>query len=56
MLGLCCCAGFSLVVTSWGSSPVVVHLLLVAVASFVAERGLYGASVAVDPSSRVQAQ
>ena len=56
MLGLCCCAGFSLVVTSWGSSPVVVHPLLVEVASFFVKRGLYGASVAMDPSSRVQAQ
>ena len=38
--GLPCCAGFSLVVASGGSSRVAVHGFLVAVASLVAEHGL----------------
>ena len=33
LLGLCCCAGFSLAVASGGSSLVAVHMFLVAVAS-----------------------
>ena len=37
---LACCAGFSLVVASGGSSRVAVHGLLIAVASLVAEHGL----------------
>ena len=41
-LGLRCCLGFSLAVASGGCSLVVVHgLLLIAVASLVAEHGLY---------------
>ena len=40
ILGLCCCAGFSLVVANGGNSLVVVHGRLIAVASLVAERGL----------------
>ena len=39
-LGLHCCAGFSLVAESGGYSPVVVHGLLIALASLVAEQGL----------------
>ena len=38
--GRLCCAGFSLVMVSGGYSPAVVCRLLVAAASFVAERGL----------------
>ena len=34
------CPGFSLVVVSWGDSPVAVSGLLIAVASLVAEQGL----------------
>ena len=40
VLGLCGCAGFSLVAEGGGYSLVVVHGLLVAVVSLV-ERGLY---------------
>ena len=49
-LGLCCCAGFSLVVESRGYSLVVVRGLLTVVASLVEHR-LYGAwpSTVVDP-------
>ena len=36
VLGLLCCPGFSLVVTSGGYSPVAVHGLLIAVASLFA--------------------
>jgi len=39
-LGLHCCAGFSLVVVSGGSSLVLVHRLLIAEASFVMENRL----------------
>ena len=39
-LGLCCCAGFSLVVESRGCSLVVMHGLLIVVASLVAEHRL----------------
>ena len=35
-----CCAGFSLVVANGGNSLVVVHGLLIVVASLVAEHGL----------------
>ena len=41
VLGLHCCAGFSLVSASRGSSPVSVHWLLIAVASLVVEHGLW---------------
>ena len=40
MLDLCCCEGFSLVVVSRGYSLFVVHGLLIAVASLVAEHGI----------------
>ena len=40
MLGLCGCVGFSLVAASNGYSLVVVHGLLIAVASLVAEHRL----------------
>ena len=46
MLGLCCCAGFSLVVASYSA----IHGLLIVVASLVAEHRLHPgawASVAV---------
>ena len=42
VLGLHCCVDFSLVVASRGYSLVVVHELLIAVASFVAGHGLWG--------------
>ena len=38
--GLCCCDGFSLVMTSGGSSVVAVHRFLIMVASLVAETEL----------------
>ena len=41
MLGFCCCAGFSPVVMSRGSSLVVVCGLLTVVASPVADHGLW---------------
>jgi len=40
VLGLCGCVGFYLVVASRGYSLVVVHRLLIAVASLVAAHGL----------------
>ena len=51
MLGLCCCEGFSLVVVSGCYALIVVHRLLIAVASLVAEHRLWGtqASVAAAP-------
>ena len=39
MLGFCCCVGFSLVATSGGPSLLVVHGLLIVVASFVGNMG-----------------
>ena len=39
--------GFSLTVTSGSYSPVTVHRLLIAVASLVAEHGLWGAQASV---------
>ena len=42
VLGLRCCADFSLIVESRGYSLAVVHRLLIAVASFVTEHGLEG--------------
>ena len=47
MLGLYCCRGFSLVVASESYSPAVVHGLLIAVASLVAEYGLQGTQALV---------
>ena len=40
MLDLHCCSGFSLGTVSRGCSVIVVHRLLIAVASLVAEQGL----------------
>ena len=40
VLGLCCCAGFSLVMASGGCSLGAVCRLLIAVASLVMEHGL----------------
>ena len=40
VLGLPCCLGSSLVAESGGCSPEVIHRLLIAVASLVAERRL----------------
>ena len=42
VLGLCCCAGISLVAESGSYSPVAVHGLLMVVASLVAEHRLQG--------------
>ena len=39
-LGLCCCAGFSLVVESRGYSLVAMHRYAISVASLVAEHRL----------------
>ena len=41
VLGLRCCAGFSLVAASRGYRLVAVHRLLIAVASLAMERGLW---------------
>ena len=41
-VGLCCSAGFSLVVLSRGYPSVVVYRLLIVVASLVAEHGFKG--------------
>ena len=51
VLGLCCCLDFSLVARNRASSLGVVHRLLIAVASLVAEHGLEDihASVVVSP-------
>ena len=42
-----CCVGFSLVVASRGCSVVVVHGLLILVASLVAEHKLWGRQASV---------
>ena len=47
VVGLCCCMGFSLVLMSCGYSLVAVHGLLMAVASSVAEHGLWGPRASV---------
>ena len=47
LLGLCCCMSISLVAVSRGYSPVVVHELLIVVASLVAEHELSGARASV---------
>ena len=47
MLGLHCCAGFSLVAASRGYSLVTVHKLLIVVASLVVEPGLQGVQTSV---------
>ena len=44
VLGLCCCVGSSLVAVSWDYTLVIVHGLLVAVVSLVAELGAHGLS------------
>ena len=46
-LGLGCCEGFSLVAVSWGYSLVVMGRLLIAVASLVADHGLWGSGASV---------
>ena len=47
VLGLGCCAGFSLVVESRNYSPVAVHKLLIKVASLFLEHGLLSAQASV---------
>ena len=47
VLGLHCSAGFSLVVASGGYSLVAVCGLLIAVASLIAEHGLWGSRASV---------
>ena len=47
MLGLHCCLGFSSVAASRGYSLVAVCGLLIAMASVVSERGLYGMQASV---------
>ena len=47
VLGLRCCAGFSLIMESGGYSPVSVCRLLTAVASLVAELGLQSMQASV---------
>ena len=43
VLGLCCCAGFSLVAAGRGYSVIAVGGLLIVVASVIAEDGFWGA-------------
>ena len=43
VLGLCCCAGFSLVAAGRGYSVIAVGGLLIVVASVIAEHGFWGA-------------
>ena len=52
VLGLRCCAGFSLVAASRGHSPVAVRGLLIVVASLVAEHELYQGQVGVVVAAR----
>ena len=52
MLGLRCCMGFSLVMTSGGYSQVAVHRLLIAVASFIVEHGLDEAQAGIKIAGR----
>ena len=47
VLGLCCCAGFSLVAASGGRLFVVVRGLLIVLASLVEEYGLHNAWTSV---------
>ena len=54
VLGLCCCAGFSLVAASKGYSPGVMRGLLTAVASLVAEHGLQGPRASAVVAPRLQ--
>ena len=53
VLGLHCCAGFSLVVASRGCSLVLVCRLLIAVAFLFAEHGLQGAPASVVVAHRL---
>ena len=53
MLCLHCCVGYSLAVVSKGCSAVVACGLLVAVASLVVERGLWGARALVVAAHRL---
>ena len=54
VLGLCCCAGFSLVEMSRGYSTDAMLRLLIAVVSLVAKHGLQGALASVVVASRLQ--
>ena len=54
VLGLCCCAGFSLVEMSRGYSTDAMLRLLIAVISLVAKHGLQGALASVVVASRLQ--
>ena len=59
MLGLCCCAGFSLIVVIGGIPLVVACQVLFAVASFFVGGGLWGVWASVVAASglyRAQAQ
>ena len=53
VLGLHCCSGFSLAVASGGYSLGAARRLLIAVASLVAEYGLYGARASVVAAPRL---
>jgi len=53
VLGLHCCTGFSQVVASRGHSSDVLHGLLLAVASSVAEHGRQGIQASVVAASRL---
>ena len=54
VLGLRCCAGFSLAVASGACSRIVVHRLLIAVPSLVGEHRLWGAWASVVVVHRLQ--
>ena len=54
VLGLRCCAGFSLAVVSGACSRIVVHRLLIAVPSLVGEHRLWGAWASVVVVHRLQ--
>ena len=54
VLGLCCCAGFSLVEMSRGYSTDAMLRLLISVVSLVAKHGLQGALASVVVASRLQ--
>ena len=54
VLGLCCCAGFSLVEMSRGYSTDAMLRLLIAVVSLVAKHGLQGTLASVVVASRLQ--
>ena len=56
VLGLCCCAGFSLVAASGGYFLAAAHKLLIAVASLVAEHGALGPAGFSSCNSRAREQ